>query len=109
VRDGVPFGVKDVDRDGAIIEGETDGEGEDDKGDPPGDMVPINRREGVYIEDSVREAGWDEKAKAVIEAPIERLNTDEMEGWGKDERVIEGEGEAEIVERANRVRTLVGV
>ena len=109
MRVGVPIGVKDVDRDGAIKEGETDGEGEDDRGDPPGDMVPINRREGVYIEDRVREAEWDDKAKAVIETPIERLNTDEMEGRGKDERVIEGEGEAELVERADRVRTLVEV
>lgn len=80
MRDGVPIREKNVDNDGAIIVGETNGEGEDDRENPPGDMVPKNRREGVYIEERVREAGWDDKAKAVNEAPIERLNAEEMEG-----------------------------
>ncbi len=47
VRDRVPSVVEDIDKDGPIIEGETDGEGEDDKGDPPEDMVPMSKQVGV--------------------------------------------------------------
>jgi len=47
VRDKVPTEVEDTDEDGPMMEGETDGEGEDDKGDPPGDMVPMSREVGV--------------------------------------------------------------
>ena len=47
VRDNVPTEVEDIDGDGPKIEGETDGEGEVDRGDPPGDMVPMSRKVGV--------------------------------------------------------------
>jgi hypothetical protein len=52
----------------------------------------------------------DDEAEGVIEAPIESVNTGDVESRGNVERVEEGEGDEDKVKRTDRVKKyIVGV